>query len=513
MLIKQIWYNGKIISKKIPNLLRKNLFSTNLKFSPLNNQMTKFFHILNSDDKNKNTPNNVEDKIKEVLKEIKYESNQDIIQANIIQNIRVDSDKNKIQIFLNLSKDYRKLKHMIEEKLFNSGLATSKESIEILISPQGKKSQPIIKKGLQKVKNVIAVSSCKGGVGKSTIAVNLAFSLSEFAKKKVGIFDADIYGPSLPTLINPKDATLKTYEDNKSQIIPIEFHNIKAMSFGFAAPGQRAVLRGPIISNLVTSLISDTDWGELDFLIVDMPPGTGDIQISLCQEIKFSGAVIVTTPQKLSFIDVVKGMEMFDELKIPILSVVENMAFFICDKCDEKHYVFGQGYASMLQKQFGIESSFSLPLEPLVSRVSDAGSPYVLISDTGLVSDTFKAISKELVNRVENIQKLIQSKPKLEYNAEQNMMHLFQENEEKGEVRTIKKITPFELRRKCICAACIDEYTGNKLLKDKQIPKDIHPVRIEDKGNYAVAVVWSDGHRSSIYPYKRLLADDIPGEI
>jgi len=138
-------------------------------------------------------------------------------------------------------------------------------------------------------------------------------------------------------------------------IIPIEFSGVKAMSFGFVAPNKRAIMRGPIVSNVVTSLVKDTDWGELDYLVVDMPPGTGDIQISLCQELSFTGAVVITTPQKLSFIDVVKGIEMFDEMKIPILSVVENMSYFICDKCDKEHYIFGKGFISMLKNQFGIE--------------------------------------------------------------------------------------------------------------------------------------------------------------
>ena len=146
-----------------------------------------------------------------------------------------------------------------------------------------------------------------------------------------------------------------TYEDNPNLVIPIEFSGVKAMSFGFVAPNKRAIMRGPIVSKIVTSLIKDTDWGELDYLVVDMPPGTGDIQISLCQELNFTGAVVITTPQKLSFIDVVKGIEMFDEMKIPILSVVENMSYFICQGCDKEHHIFGKGFVPMLKDQFGIE--------------------------------------------------------------------------------------------------------------------------------------------------------------
>lgn len=165
----------------------------------------------------------------------------------------------------------------------------------------------------------------------------------------------------MPVLISPKNKDVLTYEDDPNLIIPLEYSGVKAMSFGFVAPNKRAIMRGPIVSNVVTSLIKDTDWGDLDYLVVDMPPGTGDIQISLCQEITFTGAIVITTPQKLSFIDVVKGIEMFDEMKIPVLSVVENMSYFMCDNCDKNHYIFGKGFVPMLKSQFGIEvNNFSL---------------------------------------------------------------------------------------------------------------------------------------------------------
>lgn len=269
------------------------------------------------------------------------------------------------------------------------------------------------------------------------------------------------------------------------------------MSFGFAAPNKKAVVRGPIVSNLVSSLVSDTDWGSLDYLIVDMPPGTGDIQISLCQDLKFTGAVIVTTPQKLSFIDVVKGIDMLDELKIPVLSVVENMSYFQCDSCDKKHEIFGKGYVDMLQKQYGIEDSYRIPIDPAISIFSDAGRPYVAIDEGLKGQEVFNNISLNLIKRLENMQ--ISIKPKTTFNPKEGKVLVHYDNK-------IKEINPYELRKKCLCAACIDEFTGEIILKESKIPEDVHPLRIEDKGNYAVAIVWSDGHRSSLYPYKRLIS-------
>lgn len=235
------------------------------------------------------------------------------------------------------------------------------------------------KRNLEGVKRIIAVSSCKGGVGKSTIATNLAFTLSHHLGRKVGIFDADIYGPSLPTLMRKKDAYLQSPADRPKDIIPVDFEGVKAMSYGWSYGNKRAVMRGPMVSGIVAQLFQSTDWGELDYLIVDMPPGTGDIQITLGQEINLDGAVIVTTPQQLSYVDVVKGIEMFDDLKVPTLSVVENMAYFNCHKCDEKHHIFGVGKVGQLKTQFGIRNSYEIPLLRAVAKYSDLGSPAVLV--------------------------------------------------------------------------------------------------------------------------------------
>lgn len=489
----------KIVSNKIIRSKPISFAVTNFSYN------SKFFvyrRYFSTNTTNQNTDSNLSH-IKDILKDIKTQDGKTIQESNMIYDIKIDSETKKIKILLNLHKDYIKIKNIIEKKFKESPYFKEYDKIEVTMAPAEKKSESLRKLGLKNVKNIIAVSSCKGGVGKSTVAVNLAFSLM-MHNKKVGIFDADIYGPSLPTMINPSDTSLRSYEDNPQMIVPIEFSGIKAMSFGYASPNRRAIVRGPIVSNIVTQLVCNTDWGDLDYLVVDMPPGTGDIQISLCQELNFTGGVVVTTPQKLSFIDVVKGIEMLDELKIPVLSVVENMSYYICDKCDEKHFIFGKGYVDMLKKQFGIEDSFNIPIDSYVSRASDSGSPYVLVSpDSSAVQQTFRDISQKIIDKVKNLNEFLENRPKVEYSPKEEAIKILF-NKDK-----VKLVDPYLLRKKCICAACIDEFTGEKLLKEKQIPKDVHPSRIEDKGNYAVAIVWSDGHRSSIYPYKRLLSSDI----
>ena len=491
----------KSISLSKNNYSIFNNFSSNQNINSIFKFHLKFFCVKNSTSESFELKKNL---IKDILNEIKTEEGKSILEVGLLYDIKYDEKSNKIKVQLNLHKDFRKIKSLIENRI-KIEEELKNEKVDVAIAPQEKKteSSASTKVGLRKVKHIIAVSSCKGGVGKSTVAVNLAFSLLQ-RNKKVGIFDADIYGPSLPTMISPKDSSLRSYDDNPQIIIPIEFSGIKAMSFGYAAPGRRAIMRGPIVSNVVTQLICNTDWGELDYLVVDMPPGTGDIQISLCQEVNFTGGVVVTTPQKLSFIDVVKGIEMFDELKIPVLGVVENMSYYTCESCDAKHHIFGRGYVNMLKKQFGIEDSFNLPIDPMMSRVSDLGSPYVLIApETSPAQKIFKEISEKIIARIDNIESITKHKPTAEYSPTEGTINI------KYDQDKIKRIDPLHLRKKCMCAACIDEFTGEKILKEKLIPTDVHPKKLEDKGNYALAVVWSDGHRSSIYPYKRLLSDEI----
>ena len=178
----------------------------------------------------------------------------------------------------------------------------------------------------------------------------------------VGIFDADLYGPSLPTMISPEHAHLHQDQEDPNQIAPVMFSGVKCMSYGFASSSGASIMRGPMVSQIVTQLVGQTNWGNLDYLIIDFPPGTGDIQLTLGQELKLTAAVIVTTPQRLSYVDVIKGIEMFDSLKVPTVSLVENMSFYQCSNCDEKHRIFGEGHTTQIKSNYGIQSSFEVPI-------------------------------------------------------------------------------------------------------------------------------------------------------
>lgn len=231
------------------------------------------------------------------------------------------------------------------------------------------------KKRVPNVTKVIAVGSGKGGVGKSTVAVNFALSLANLGLK-VGLLDADVYGPSVPMLLGKRDSKPRANENKK--ILPEEAHGIKFMSFGlFVKEEDPVIWRGPMLGGVLNQFLFDVDWGELDFLIIDLPPGTGDMQLSMVQATEVDGAIVVTTPQDVAVLDAGKGLKMFEQVKVPILGVIENMAGFICDKCDTVHDLFGAGGGEEMAKRLGVQYLGGVPLEKPLRVGSDSGQPYM----------------------------------------------------------------------------------------------------------------------------------------
>ncbi len=248
--------------------------------------------------------------------------------------------------------------------------------------------------GMSTVKNIIGVASGKGGVGKSTVSLNLALALSE-AGAKVGLLDADIYGPSIPLMLGMKDGSMEV-EDNKLQ--PADSHGLKVVSFGFFADqsNQAAIYRGPIISGILKQFLVDTNWSELDYLIVDLPPGTGDIPLTLAQTIPITGILVVTTPQDVASHVAVKAVSMFEKLNVPIIGVVENMSHFICTKCDEKHYIFGEGGAKAISEQFNMPFLGEVPLNSGIMSGSDLGEPIMISNPDSPSAEAFRKSAKNI---------------------------------------------------------------------------------------------------------------------
>lgn len=305
--------------------------------------------------------------------------------------------------------------------------------------------------------------------------------------------DSDIYGPSLPTLVTPED---RAVQFRNGRIQPLEAYGVKLMSFGYVNPDS-AVMRGPMIANVVNQLLSTSEWGELDYLVLDMPPGTGDVQLTLSQIVNITAAVVVTTPQRLAFVDVVKGMEMFDKVNVPCVAVVENMAWFEAPESGVKHFIFGKGHKARLMEQYGVQNSFSMPIDPRLSERGDEGVPFVVSEPHAEVSKEFERMAGAVVREVAKIQYGGNRAPEVTWSAEERVILVeWAEN--------VQRVNAAKLRRECRCALCVDEMTGVMILDPDSVKEDIEPRSMRKVGNYALEVVWSDGHLS-LYPYARFV--------
>jgi ATP-binding protein involved in chromosome partitioning len=255
-------------------------------------------------------------------------------------------------------------------------------------------------KSLPHIKNIIAVASGKGGVGKSTVAVNLAFAL-QAQGVQVGLLDADIYGPSQPHMLGVK---IKPIINEDKSIEPIVVHGIQTMSIGYLIDAQTpAVWRGPMVSGALQQMLNGTRWREVDYLIIDLPPGTGDIQLTLAQKVPVCGAVIVTTPQDVALLDVTKAIGMFTRVKVPILGVVENMALHVCTQCGHQEEIFGVGGGVNLATQYAVPFLGSLPLQRNVREFADQGLPIVLAASQDPMAQKFSAIAQDVQQQLSKL--------------------------------------------------------------------------------------------------------------
>lgn len=422
---------------------------------------------------------------------------QDIVSLDFVQEVNV-TDQGLAQILLELSPSSAPIQEQFVS-LIKAQLKQLDGIQDVDVKVTFKNSQSAIMPsgtGLENVTNIVAISSCKGGVGKSTVTVNLAYSM---AKKgvKVGIFDADVYGPSLPTMTNTVGQSLEPDDD---RIKPVEMNGVKLMSFGYTqneADGEGpAILRGPMVSQIINQLLTHTNWGDLDYLFIDMPPGTGDVQLTLGQMIPLTAAVIVTTPQHISFIDVVKGIEMFDTLKVPTIGVVENMSYFLCGSCSEKHYIFGKGALKKLREQFGFQHAAELPVLPTIAEQCDSGLPYVINHTDSHITETFNTLADSVVEEIRKLEHDLNPVPNVGFEKGKGILVEFENH-------PLHAINSKDLRSVCTCAHCVEEMTGEKLLKKSDIPDSIYPFSMNPVGNYALGINWSDNH-SSLYPYEML---------
>ncbi|PHS27460.1 MAG: iron-sulfur cluster carrier protein ApbC [Methylophaga sp.] len=258
------------------------------------------------------------------------------------------------------------------------------------------KVQPGIQ-GIKNVKNIIAVASGKGGVGKSTTSVNLALALSA-SGANVGILDADIYGPSQPQMLG---TTQRPESPDGKTIEPIRSHGLQSMSIGFLIDAEQPMIwRGPMLTQALDQLLNDTNWDNLDYLVIDLPPGTGDIHLSLSQKVPVSGAVIVTTPQDISLLDARKALKMFEKVNVPVFGIIENMSTHVCSQCGHEEHIFGAGGGDKMAKEYDIDLLGSLPLDIKIREDADQGKPTVIADPKSTISLTYRNIAQSVAARL-----------------------------------------------------------------------------------------------------------------
>lgn len=319
---------------------------------------------------------------------------QDIVSMGMIKDLELDD--NNLKFTLELTTPACPFNVEIEDDVRKViGELSELKSFDMNVTAKVMEGRSLDEDtGMATVKNIIGVASGKGGVGKSTVSLNLALALSQTGAK-VGLLDADIYGPSIPLMLGMKDGYMEV-EDNKLQ--PAEANGLKVVSFGFFAEQshQAAIYRGPIISGILKQFLVDTNWSDLDYLIVDLPPGTGDIPLTLAQTIPITGILVVTTPQDVASNVAVKAIGMFEKLNVPIIGVVENMSHFICPNCSEKHYIFGDGGAKKISEQFKMPFLGEIPLNSGIMSGSDLGKPIMITNPDSPSAAAFRASAKNI---------------------------------------------------------------------------------------------------------------------
>ncbi|MGD9168806.1 MAG: iron-sulfur cluster carrier protein ApbC [Candidatus Thiodiazotropha sp.] len=334
-----------------------------------------------------------QDFVKEAIKGyIEPHLEKDLVTAKAIKGIEIEGGKVGITVELGFPAKgcMAAVSAGVQEKV---GALSGVESVEVNISSK------IVAHSVQKalkpidnIKNIIAVASGKGGVGKSTTAVNLALALAEEGAK-VGILDADIYGPSQPRMLGingkPDSKDGKTLE-------PMQGYGMQAMSIGFLIDEETPMIwRGPMVTQALEQLLNDTNWDSLDYLVVDLPPGTGDTQLTLAQKVPVSGAIIVTTPQDIALLDARKGLKMFEKVEVPVLGIVENMSIHICSNCGHEEHIFGKGGGSSMAEQYKVDLLGALPLDIRIREETDGGKPTVVAEPESRISQIYREIARK----------------------------------------------------------------------------------------------------------------------
>jgi ATP-binding protein involved in chromosome partitioning len=376
------------------------------------------------------------------------------------------------------------------------------------------------------IRHIIAVGSGKGGVGKSTVSVNLAFALQHMGYR-IGLMDADVLGPSIPGMLGlPTGQPPATTADQK--MVPAQRYGLKTISMGmFTGDDNPAIMRGPMVGKYLKMFVDSVEWGQLDYLILDLPPGTGDTQLTLAQSVPLSGAIIVTTPQDVSLKIARRGLRMFETVHVPILGIVESMGTFTCPHCGTGTDIFRGGGGDRMSRELGVPFLGTIPLDPDIVTCGDQGRPLVLDKPDSSATLVYLAIATELNDRLQGLpssalkpfawtwETSTGAPPWVESAVRPSGSRTTAIGFRRRDARTLSVLwedgyrNDFDvrdLRLTCRCALCLEEMSGRPLLDPKSVRADIAPRTISSVGNYAIQITWNDGHNTGIDTFTHLRA-------
>lgn len=425
---------------------------------------------------------------------------RDIVSLGFVKNLKIDNGNIKFDLELTTPACPVKERLKLECESYLKGLPGVK-TVDVNMTSRVRKGASYKQENLNGVKNLLAVASGKGGVGKSTVAVNLAFALKK-SGAAVGLMDADIYGPSLPTMLAVSDRP--RVDENRNMIYPIEKYGIKLISMGFLLSDNSPVIwRGPMVSGITQQFLNQVIWGELDYLVIDLPPGTGDIQLTLTQQAPLTGAVIVTTPQEVSAVDARRGLKMFEEVNVPVLGVIENMSYFVCDGCGKRHYIFRQGGGLKISQELNVQFLGNIPLESAIADGGDSGNPIVMSNETSVATQRYMEIAGKIAASLSIIKEGGTLKDMVSFPVEINRVNhkgfeILWSDGHKGVYNNRW------VRSRCPCASCVNEWSGEEIIDKGSIPDDLRYQNVDKVGRYALTFDWSDGHNTGIYSYEFL---------
>jgi ATP-binding protein involved in chromosome partitioning len=443
-----------------------------------------------------------EQNVLDALKVIKDpDLHQDIVSLGFIKNMKIDSGKVSFEIELTTPacpvKDMFKAQAAEEVKKI-AGVT----QVDVTMTSNVRQAPTGVKNlNMPTVKNIIAVASGKGGVGKSTVAANLALALAKTGAA-VGLMDADVYGPSIPRMLGVPSQQPATDPLSK-KMIPFEKHGIKFISVGMLQQESDTALiwRGPMASKLVQQFLGGVEWGALDYLLIDLPPGTGDIQLTLTQSVPLAGAIIVTTPQDVARTITQKGLRMFQQVQVPIIGIVENMSGFVCEHCHETTHIFKKGGGKKMSEELVVPFLGEVPLEPLIAADGDYGVPTVAAHPDSLAGKAYELMAKQMASQlsiINNATSKVSNRPK---EVDTKGAHVTVITWDDG---SVMRYPNRYLRSMCPCAQCVNEVTGERMVNLETIDPEVRIMGVAPVGRYALHFQWSDGHGTGLYSFDTL---------